>query len=169
VTFAGAQVKSFNAPPQITADSTGSTYHVVLAPADTKVLNPAGGDRLPYHVVERLTATDGEVYEVGSYRLMVHPDVGSAAGGTLVSFEERMLVALQNTLEARVMGGAIEHYSVAGRSITKISTRELETMIGRYKMLVWRQRNPGRLGVPGTFSFPTTGGGPFPAGNRWPR
>lgn len=169
VTFAGAQVKKFDATPQVTADPTGSTYHLVLAPADTLPLNPTGGDRLPYHVVERLTATDGEVFEVGHYRLMVHPAVSAAAAGTFVSFEERMLAKLQATLEARVTGGAIEAYSVAGRSITKISTREIETMIGRYKLLVWRQRNPGQFGVPGTFSFPSIDRGPFPPGNRWPR
>lgn len=167
VTFAGAQVASFNAAPQITAD--GGTYHLVLAPADTLPLNPTGGDRLPYHAVEQLTATDGEVFEVGHYRLMVHPPISAAAAGTFVSFEERLLTKLQQTLEARITGGSIEHYSVAGRSITKISTQELQQMIGRYKLLVWRQRNPGRFGVPGTFSFPSIDRGPFPPGYRWPR
>jgi hypothetical protein len=169
VAFAGAQVQKFSATPQITADPSGSTYHLVLAPADTLPLNPSGGDRLAYHVFEHLTASDGEVFEVGHYRLMVHPPGAAAVAGDFVSFEERMLAKLQATLEARITGGAIENYSVAGRSITKIATREIEQMIGRYKLLVWRQRNPGRFGVPGTFSFPSIDQGPFPPGNRWSR
>lgn len=167
VTFAGAQVQKFDATPQVTADTT--VYHLVLAPADTLPLNPSGGVRLPYHAVEYLTATDGEVIQVGEYRLMVHPPASAAIAGDFVSFEERMLAKLQATLEARITGGAIESYSVAGRSISKIPTREIEQMIGRYKLLVWRQRNPGRFGVPGTFSFPSIDRGPFPPGHRWPR
>lgn len=162
VFLAGQAVGAFNGPPQITPD--GSVYHVVLAPADTKDLVPNGGASLPYTLIERLTGTDGQVVDVTRQRIMVSPDVGIAVAGDFVSPEEQLLAQLQTSLAARISGGTIENYSIAGRSITRIPTPELERMIGRYKWIVYRQRNPGRLGVPGTYSFPSIAEPPWPPG-----
>src|SRR5437763_6633543 len=142
VHLAGLVTKHYTGSPQITADPAGSVYHVVLAPADTAPLVPSGGASRPYTLIERLTASDssGQVVDVTRERLMVSPDIGIAADGAFVSAEEALLVQLQTTLAARVSGGAIENYSVAGRSVTRISTPELERMIGRYKWIVYRQR-----------------------------
>lgn len=151
--FAGANVKSFSTTPQITADPDGETWHIILAPADTQPLNPSGGAGLPYTVVERLTGTDGEVYDVSVQKLMVSPNIANAVAGDYQTNEEKLLTQLQATLLARATGGLIENYSVAGRSVSKVSTPELRKMIGSLKWLVYRQRNPGRIGIPGTFSF----------------
>jgi hypothetical protein len=129
---------------------------VVLAPADTQPLNPGGGASLAYTLVERLTGTDGEVFDVSVEKIMVSPNIASAAAGDYLTAEEKILAQLQTTLAARIAGGAVESYSIAGRSITKVSTKEIRDMIGAYKWIVYRQRNPGRIGIPGTFSFPVS-------------
>lgn len=155
VLFAGPQTASF-ASSQITPNENGS-YSIVLAPADTQSLNPGGGVSLAYTVVERLTAaSDGEVYDVSVQKIMVSPNIALAEPGDYLTPEEKILTQLQTTLAARIAGGAVESYSIAGRSITKISTPQLQEMIGQYKWKVYQQRNPGRPGVPGTFAFPPT-------------
>ena len=154
VYFVGAAARSFSESPNILADPDGQTFHVALAPVDTAALNPTGGAGLAYTFVERLTAaSDGEVRDVGTGRIMVSPNVATALAGDFVSPEEKLLIQLQATLAARIAGNAVESYSVSGRSITKISTKELRDMIGTYKWIVYRQRNPGRIGVPGQFAF----------------
>jgi len=154
VHFAGPQTASFATTPQITPD--GNLFHVVLAPADTQPLNPGGGASLAYTLVERLTGTDGEVFDITVEKIMVSPNIASAAAGDYLTAEEKLLAQLQITLAARISGGAVESYSIAGRSITKVSTKEIRDMIGAYKWIVYRQRNPGRIGIPGTFSFPVS-------------
>ena len=168
VLFAGPQVASFDASPQITPNGAG--FHVVLAPADTQPLNPGGGVSLAYTVVERLKGTDGEVFDLSVSKIMVSPNIALATAGDYLTPEEKILNQLQTSLAARLAGGAVESYSIAGRSITKISTRELREMIGSYKWIVYRQRNPGRPGIPGTFSFPVSNTGqPYPDFPRFRR
>jgi hypothetical protein len=169
VYFAGAIVKTISGSPEIIADGDGQTFHVVLLAADTAALNPTGGASLPYSVIERLTATSGspaEVYDVGTGRIMVSPNVATASAGDFVSPEELLLGQLQTALAARLAGNAVESYSIAGRSLQKIPTKELREMIGAYKWMVYRQRNPGRVGAPGEFSFPVERGtAPYPWNN----
>jgi hypothetical protein len=169
--FAGRHVASFTAPPQITFDAppVGSVFHVILAPADTQPLNPSGGESLPVTVIERLTALDGEIFDMPRQVVTVFPNIASAVAGDFESPEELILRQLQDALQKRITGGVIENYSIAGRSVSRVSTKELRSMIGSYKAIVWRQRNPGKLSVGGTYSFPCIDRAPFPAGYRWPR
>jgi hypothetical protein len=166
VYLVGNVVADFTSSPEIIADPDGSTFHVVLSAVDTAALNPSGGASLPYTIVERLTATTGspaEVWDVGTGRIMVSPNVATASAGDFVSPEEKILGQLQTALAARLTGNAVESYSIAGRSLTKISTKELRDMIGGYKWMVYRQRNPGRVGAPGEFSLPVERGtAPYP-------
>jgi hypothetical protein len=153
--FAGVAVKTISGTPQITPD--GNVYHIALAPADTQPLNASGGASQAYTVVERLTAAStGEIYDVSTQKIMVSPNIAEAAAGDYLTNEEKILAQLQNMLLARITGGAVESYSIAGRSITKLSIPQLQEMIGQYKWKVYQQRNPGRPGVPGTFGFPPT-------------
>jgi hypothetical protein len=165
----GAVCGEISGTPEITPDPNSQIFHVVLGPTDTAALNPAGGASLAYTLVERLTSigvSPAEVFDVGTYRIMVSPNVATAQPGDFVSPEEKQLQQLQATLSARLTGNAVESYSIAGRSITKISTKEIREMIGGLKWIVYRQRNPGRVGAPGTFSFPPDRGtAPYP----WPR
>lgn len=169
VYFVGATVADFSSSPEIIKDPDGMTYHIALSATDTAELNPGGGTPLAFTVVERLTCITapfvGDVRDVGTHRIMISPNVATATAGDFVSPEEKLLAQLQVTLAARLSGNAVESYSIAGRSVTKISTKELREMIGGYKWIVYRQRNPGRVGIPGTFSFPADRGmAPYP----WP-
>ena len=157
----GTFCAEFQGTPEITPDPNGQTFHVVLTPTDSAQLNPSGGASLPYTIVERLTSigvSPAESYDVGTGRVMVSPNVATADPGDFVSNEEKLLAQCQAALTARLAGNAVESYSIAGRSITKISTKELRDMIGGLKWMVYRQRNPGRVGVPGEFSFPVDKG-----------
>jgi hypothetical protein len=165
----GAVCGEISGTPEITPDPDSQIFHVALQPVDTAALNPTGGQSLAYTLVERLTsigASPAEVFDVNTFRIMVSPNVATAMPGDFVSPEEKLLQQLQATLAARLLGNAVESYSIAGRSVTKISTKELRDMIGGLKWQVYRQRNPGRVGAPGTFSFPPDRGtAPYP----WPR
>ena len=150
--FAGAATAEISGTPAITPD--GNVFHVVLAPADTQPLNPSGGASQPYTLVERLTGTNGEVFDVNVQKIMVSPNIAEADPGDYLTPEEKILAQLQATLQTRLAGGLVESYSIAGRSITKLSIPQIQEMIGQYKWKVYQQRNPGRPGIPGTFSFP---------------
>lgn len=152
----GAVCGTISGEPEITPDADSQLFHIVLQPTDTAALNPSGGASLAYTLVERLTSigvSPAEVFDVGTFPVMVSPNVATAQPGDFVSPEEKLLNQLQATLAARMTGNAVESYSIAGRSITKISTKELRDMISGYKWMVYKQRNPGRIGAPGTFSF----------------
>lgn len=162
--LAGAAVARINA----TNDPDGITYHIVLLPANTTPLNTTALPA-PYAYVERLTDTvTGEVYDVGSGRIMVNPDLGAVSAGAMVSFEEQTLLVIEAKLQNRLTAD-LEHYSIAGRSVSKIPAAELLKLRGQFRALVWKQRNPGKLMSPVAFAFPTpsTGQYPFPYENRW--
>jgi hypothetical protein len=142
-------------------------FNLVIAAADTAKLNPAGGKSLPYSFVERLTASDssGEIFDVTSGgKIIVEPDLGSLNPGDSLEFAEKMLAAVRAELYNRLTGqSSIENYAIAGRSITKIKTAELETMEGHWVARCNRLRNPGRFSTPIDVVMPTvTGSSPFP-------
>ena len=151
-----------------TADPGGVLWHIVLTPSDTQPLNPGGGVSLAYTYVERLTASDssGEVWDVNTGRIMVEPNLGIAQAGDAVSFEEKTLQVIELALQGRLTSD-IEHYSIAGRSVSKIPVRELIELRGLYKRLAWKQRNPGAFTQPVDVVFPTNVIGPVPYTRRF--
>jgi hypothetical protein len=163
--FAGAVVANISGS-QITPDpNDGALFHVVLAPTDTQPLNPTGaGASVPFTYVERLTAaSDGEIFDVNSGRIMVEPNMALATPGAAVSYEEKTLSVLEAALQGRLTSD-IEHYSVAGRSVSKIPVQELLRLRGVFRALVWKQRNPGKIGQTVDVSLPSMGYGPYPRG-----
>lgn len=150
-----------------TPDPTNaSLFNLVIASTDTAKLNPSGGKSLPYSYVERLTALDssGEIVDVTSGgKIMVEPDLGSLQPGDSLEFAEKMLAAVRAELYSRLTGQAsIENYAIAGRSVTKIKTAELEQMEGHWMARCQRLRNPGKFSTPIDVAFPTTQIGPTP-------
>ncbi len=161
VLIAGAQTLQASA----TSDPNGSIFHVVLTPAQTAPLNTTGAS-LAYAYTEQLSnATTGETYNVARGRIMVFPNLATAGAGALVSYEEQALQAIEKAILARLGGtpdGGIEHYSVAGRSVSKIPTAELIKLRGQFRAIVWKQRNPTKLMNPIEVVFPTDQVGPNP-------
>jgi hypothetical protein len=96
-----------------------------------------------------------EVYDIRGDELVINiePDAAASAAGSFQTFEEKTLAVLETVISGRVTAD-IEHYQIAGRAVTKIPIKELLELRGTYRALVWRQRHPGKLGVPYKVEFP---------------
>lgn len=168
--FAGAVTKAIAGTPQITPDpNDGALFHIVLAPSDTQPLQQAGaGVSAPYTYVERLTnAASGQIVDVVSGRVMVEPNLALADAGASVSYEEKTLTVLEAALQGRLTSD-IEHYSVAGRSVSKIPVQELLRLRGVFRALVWKQRNPGKLTQTVDVELRPMDMGPYPYSRPFP-
>jgi hypothetical protein len=125
-------------------------FQIEFLPADTAALSPG-----PYRYAERLTnAGTGEVYDINGDELVINiePNVASAAAGTFNTWEERTLVVVEAALSGRLTSD-ISSYQVAGRAVSKIGIQDLRRIRGELKAAIWRQNNPGRLGVPYEVQF----------------
>ncbi|MGH9780719.1 MAG: hypothetical protein ACRD33_02765 [Candidatus Acidiferrales bacterium] len=132
-------------------------FQVEFVPADTASLNPG-----PYRYAERLSndgsvdaTLAGEVFDITGDELVINiePNVASAAAGVFNTAEERMLAIVEAAISGRLTAD-IQSYQIAGRSVSKIPIAELRQIRGELKAAVWRQNNPGQLGVPYRVSFP---------------
>jgi hypothetical protein len=127
-----------------------NAFQIVFVPSDTASLNPG-----PFRYAERLTNSDtGEVYDIRGDELVINiePNVASAAAGTFNTFEERTLVVVEAAINGRLTSD-IQAYQIAGRSVSKIPIAELRQIRGELKAAIWRQNNPGQLGVPHRVEF----------------
>jgi hypothetical protein len=125
-------------------------FQIELVPADTASLNPG-----PFRYAERLTNSGtGEVYDITGDELVIviEPNVASAAAGVFNTFEERTLAVVEAAIAGRLTSD-IQAYQIAGRSVSKIPIAELRTIRGELKAAIWRQNNPGQLGVPHRVAF----------------
>jgi hypothetical protein len=125
-------------------------FQIQFLPADTASLNPG-----PFRYAERLTNTGtGDVYDITGDELVINiePNVGSAAAGAFNTWEERTLVVVEAAISGRLTSD-IQAYQIAGRSVSKIPIAELRTIRGELKASIWRQNNPGQLGVPYRVAF----------------
>jgi hypothetical protein len=125
-------------------------FQIELIPTDTASLNPG-----PFRYAERLTnSVTGEVYDITGDELVINiePNVASAAAGVFNTWEERTLVIVEAALSGRLTSD-IETYQIAGRSVSKIRISELRTIRGQLRAAIWRQNNPGQLGVPHRVAF----------------
>lgn len=132
------------------ATVTDNIFQIEFVPTDTANLNPG-----PFRYAERLTnSVTGEVYDITGDELVINvePNVGSAAAGVFNTWEERTLVIVEAALSGRLTSD-IETYQIAGRSVSKIRISELRTIRGQLRAAIWRQNNPGQLGVPHRVAF----------------
>lgn len=127
------------------ADITPAGFQVTLNPNDLAV--PAG----VYRYIERVSNNSGEVYTVGQGVAEIELDLATAPAGATTSFAEQMLAAIETEIAAR-MGADVEEYhsAVTGSSwsVKKIPMEQLMKMRGHYASMVWRQKNPGKIGAP---------------------
>lgn len=125
-------------------------FQIEFLPSDTASLNPG-----PFRYAERLTNSGtGEVYDITGDELVINiePNVGSAAAGAFNTFEEKTLVVVEAAIAGRLTAD-IQTYQIAGRSVSKIPIQELRVIRGELRAAIWRQNNPGQLGVPYRVSF----------------
>lgn len=101
------------------------------------------------------TATaPAETYDLTGDQLVINigPNAGSSPAGTFNTWEERTLVVVEAAISGRLTAD-IQAYQIAGRSVSKIPIEELRTIRGELKAAIWRQNNPGQLGVPYKVAF----------------
>jgi hypothetical protein len=130
-----------------------SAWLVAISPTDSAV-----GPGL-YRYVERVSSSGGaEVYDVGEGVVQIEPDLATAPAGATLSFAERTLAAIEAEIASRIAGD-VEEYSVqasslgGGRSVKKIPMVDLQKLRGHYGSMVWRQKNPGKIGAPVLVDF----------------
>jgi hypothetical protein len=128
-----------------------NVFQIQFLPADTAALNPG-----PYRYAERLTnSVTGDVYDITGDELVINiePNVASAAAGVFNTWEEQTLAVVELAIKGRLTAD-IQAYQIAGRSVSKIPIQELRQIRGELRAAIWRQNNPGQLGVPHRVSFP---------------
>jgi hypothetical protein len=121
-----------------TATTSGDTYLITLAKADTSGVTTAQSVRLFGWVEKEST---GERYVVYDAWLKVEPNIETAEAADLKTHAVTMLEAINAALEGR-LAADIESYGVAGRSVQKIPMSELPRLKGIYEGRVWREQNP---------------------------
>jgi hypothetical protein len=127
-----------------------NSFLIDFLPSDTASLNPG-----PYRYAERLVNSGtGETYDITGDELVINiePNVASSAAGTFNTWEERTLVVIEAAISGRLTAD-IQAYQIAGRSVSKIPIQELRTIRGELKAAIWRQNNPGQLGIPHRVAF----------------
>lgn len=131
-------------------------FQVEFVPSDTAALNPG-----PFRYAERLVndgsvdaSLTGETYDITGDELVINiePNVASAVAGVFNTFEERTLAVVEAAISGRLTSD-IQAYQIAGRSVSKIPIAELRCIRGELKAAIWRQNNPGQLGVPFRVTF----------------
>jgi len=113
------------------------------------------GALLPGRYVWEERATKATVVQTAATgTLIVTADIAAATAGQMVTASERQLALLEAALERRYAGGGdMEAFSVGGRSVNLIPTKELEGMRNRARWAVMKERNGGRI-PPRKITFP---------------
>jgi hypothetical protein len=134
-------------------------FLIEFVPTDTASLPPG-----PYRYAERLTNSGtGETYDILGDELVINiePNVASSPAGTFQTFEEKTLAVIEAAILGQLPAG-MQSYQISGRSVTKYTLDELMKLRGMFRAAVWRQQNPGQLGVPYRITFTTEEENEFP-------
>jgi hypothetical protein len=120
-----------------------SVYSVKVLPVDTTPL--LAGAYQWQSFVDGSGAHAGEHYTVEQGVFTVLPSMSAVADNSAVTHAERTLALIEAKIEGRITADH-ESYSINGRSIMKIPTKELLRMRAIYQSKVFRLKNQGQLG-----------------------
>ena len=139
------------------AAADGDDHIVTLAAADTSGSFAAG----LYKWAERVSHTDGRVYEVASGVVTVLPDLTTATDGGQQEWLERAITAHEPTNlvvphEGRLPAG-MESYQIAGRAVSKIPVKEAVDLLTSLESRLARLANPDAVTRQVLVSFSETG------------
>jgi hypothetical protein len=121
----------------------GPSYSVKVLPVDTTPL--IAGAYQWQSFVDGSGAHAGEHYTVEQNVFTVVPSMTAIADNSAVTHAERTLLLIEAKIEGRITADH-ESYSINGRSIMKIPTKELIRMRAIYQAKVYRLKNQGSLG-----------------------
>lgn len=139
--FTGATSFSIDATPR-----TDTEDYAITVDAATTITKAAGLYR--YLVTATLA---GVVWPAEEGTIEILPSPFPTDGSDARTYNEKMLVAIQTELQARVTGDGSGHDALSiaagssSRAITKIPTEKLEAMLARFLVAVQRERNGGVL------------------------
>jgi hypothetical protein len=135
-------------PSKLDVAATPGTvdYAVVIGATSTQALKPGA------YRWEAKVAKSGEVFTARSGILTVTPNVATAAAGELLTHAERTLAVIEAKLEGRLEVD-METYQIGDRAVSKIPIAQLHALLGKYRAMVQRERNPGTLGRTTRFVF----------------
>lgn len=104
-----------------------------------------------------------ETHDIRGDELVINiePDAATSPAGTFQTWEERTLAVLELAISGNLSGG-IQSYQIAGRAVSKYQMQELMNLRGMFRAAVWRQQNPGKLGVPYKIEFTAQEESKFP-------
>lgn len=121
-----------------TATVDGTGFLMTLTPADTASIK-AG----TYAYAEMVT-NGTDVFEVSRGMVAVTENLIAACSDDGRTHAQRALDAIEAALEGRLSDG-IQNYSIGGRAVSKIPLPELFELRNKYRLLVYLERNKGRL------------------------
>jgi hypothetical protein len=121
--------------------TNGAGFTVSVAKAKTAPL--VAGAYQWQSFVDKVSS--GEHYTVEQGVFTVLPSMSAIVDSSAVSHAERTLALIEAKIEGRITTDH-ESYSINGRSIMKIPTKELLRMRAIYQAKVYRLRNQGQLG-----------------------
>ena len=121
----------------LVATSTGGGYQSAMSTAQSATLVPAG----TFYWTAFVTNGAGDRVTVGRGTLAVLADITAApAGYDGRSQDEKDLVAVRAAITARINGGAVSEYSIAGRTLKNEPLSALRDMESRILAKISRAR-----------------------------
>ncbi|MBD8894032.1 hypothetical protein [Roseibium litorale] len=118
----------------LSARDEGGSFLVSATSADTEDLVPG-----LYHWVAVITRiSDGAKRTINQGRFEILPNLATATGDHR-SHNERMLSQIEALIEGRAKSD-VANYSIAGRTLTKLSPEELTKWAATYRRLVRKER-----------------------------
>lgn len=137
-------------PAAVDGVPDGASFVFTLSTAFTAPLLPG------VYTWEERAIKAGEEYVAGNGRVEVLIDLTTATADTAQSFEQILLANVEAAIrgEFSANGRPAESYSIAGRSIVKMSMRELLDLRAMLRRTVRQQANPGTFGPQVQVRFP---------------
>lgn len=140
----GWEVTLYLAGPSASSEAqvtwNGAAYEFVFSSQNTGALAPG-----LYRWTER-AEKEGRVVNLASGYVLITPDIAQATPGSMLSWAEKELAAVEAEITARTTGKMVESGQVAGRAFSKMPTDKLMAMRSELKAEVRQLRSGGRLG-----------------------
>ena len=113
-------------------------YTITVAAADTAAIVAQTVVRLVGYATngtDRKTVFDGYV--------TIRPNPATATAANLETHESRCLALIEAAIEGD-LPTHMKEYQVDGKRVYRLEPKELLALRDKYRILVWRQRNPGK-------------------------
>lgn len=119
-----------------TAIAVGDEFETTISKEQSATL-PSG----TYYFQAYLTASSGDRITIGSGQITVAANLETAAGSyDGSSSAQKMLIAVEAAIQARLTGGAVDSYEIRGRSLARTPLPDLVKLRDQLKIEVARQQ-----------------------------